>query len=49
MLKTQLILQSNLYKLMWHPKWRVLHQPLKQHIYRSDKVVKIKKIQHKKP
>ena len=49
MLETQLILQSNLYKLTWHPKWRVPHQPLKQHIYRSDKVVKIKKYNIKNP
>ena len=28
---------------MWHTKWRVPHQPLKQQIYRSDKVIKKKK------
>ena len=34
---------------MWHPKQRVLRQPLKQHIYRLDKVVKIKKYNIKNP
>ena len=27
MLEIQLILQLNFYKLIWHPKWRVSHQP----------------------
>ncbi len=29
MLETQLILQSNAYKLICHPMWNVLHQQLK--------------------
>ena len=32
MLKTQSILLQNLYKLTWHPRWRLPRQQLKHHI-----------------
>ena len=47
MLETLPILLPNLYKLMWHPKWRVLRQQLKHYINISalafiiNKIIKI--------
>ena len=53
MLKTQLILQLNLYKLTWHPKWRVPYQKLKYtsaltfNINEIIKILKLTKFENK--
>ena len=50
-LQTQFILQPNIYKLTWHPKWRVPHQRLKYTsalTFNTNEIIKILKLTKKK-
>ena len=44
MLETLPILLQDLYKLMWHPRWRVSHQQLKHHVNNLALTFKIIKL-----